>query len=142
MRIARWPPQAAGTAPVATMGAVPVQGGQAAATTPAVSATTVPTQLGPGGVSLDGRAMPDDTRPFGLVINSAPDEFLLIGSNFGPGFSVDPQESSKVAIGWIDEGRCERGRWIPGRRLNGDEGRPSLRSGTLGILKIRVFKYK
>ncbi len=127
------PPPAAGTAPV--------QGGQVAATQPP-SATTTPAPLGAGGVSSSGRAMPDDTRPFGLVINTAPDEFLFIGSNFSPGFSVDPQESGKVAIGWIDEGHYINGSWVPGRRLNGDEGRPSLRSGTITMLKIRLFKYK
>ena len=104
--------------------------------------TTVTAPLGAGGVTSAGRAMPEDTRPFGLVINSAPDEFLFIGSNLTPGFSADPPESGKVAIGWIDEGRYEKGNWIPGRRLNGDEGRPSLRSGSIGMLKIRVFKYK
>jgi hypothetical protein len=114
-------PPVTGTAPVAAVGAAP---------------------LGAGGVSSDGRAMPEDTRPFGLVINTTQDEFLIIGSNLSPGFSVDSPESGKVAIGWIDEGRYEKGSWIPGRRLNGDEGRPSLRSGTIGMLKIRLFKYR
>jgi hypothetical protein len=86
--------------------------------------------------------MPEDTRPFGLIINTTQDEFLLIGSNFIPGFSSDSPESIKVAIGSIDEGRYEKGNWITGRRLNGDEGRPSLGSGTVSILKIKVFRYK
>ena len=104
--------------------------------------TTVTAPLGAGGVTSASRSMPEDTRPFGLVINTAPDEFLFIGSNLTPAFSADPPESGKVAIGWIDEGRYEKGNWIPGRRLNGDEGRPSLRSGSIGMLKIKVFKYK
>lgn len=112
-----------------------------AATSPAAAATPVPAPLGAGGVSSSGRSMPDDTRPFGLIINTAPDEFLIIGSSFSPSFSVESPESTKVAIGTIDEGRYESGSWIPGRRLNGDEGRPSL-SSTIGMLKIRVFKYK
>jgi hypothetical protein len=109
---------------------------------PITETTPVSAPLGAGGVSSGGRAMPDDTRPFGLVINTAQDEFLFIGSNFSPGFSADPQESAKVAIGWIDEGRYEKESWIPGRRLNGDEGRPSLRSGEISMLRIRVFRYK
>ena len=127
--------------PPPAAGAAMVQGGQpAAAQLPSASAVSAP--LGAGGVSSDGRAMPEDIRPFGLVINTAQDEFLIIGSNLSPGFSVDPPESGKVAIGWIDEGRYINGNWVPGRRLNGDEGRPSLRSGTIGMLKIRLFKYK
>jgi hypothetical protein len=85
--------------------------------------------------------MPDDTRPFGLVINTAPDEFLFVGSNFVPSFTTDPPETGKVAIGWIDEGKYVNGTWIPGRRLNGDEGRPALGSGRIEMLKIKVFKY-
>jgi hypothetical protein len=108
---------------------------------PAPEAANVQPPLGLGGVTMSSRAMPDDTRPFGLVINSAPDEFLFVGSNFVPSFTADPQESGKVAIGWIDEGKYVNGNWIPGRRLNGDEGRPSLGSGSIGMLKIKVFKY-
>jgi hypothetical protein len=136
------PQPSSGTAPVATSGATAVQSDQVSATLPAASTTTVPVSLGPGGVSASSRAMPNDTRPFGLIINTAQDEFLLIGSDFSLAFSVDPQESGKVAIGWIDEGRYINGSWVPGRRLNGDEGRPSLRSGTIDILKIRLFRYK
>jgi len=43
----------------------------------------------PGAVSLGSRAMPSDTRPFAIVINTAPDEFLFIGSNGDPSFAVD-----------------------------------------------------
>lgn len=113
-------------------------GGQAAATQPP-SATTATAPLGAGGASFGGRAMPEDTRPFGLVINTARDEFLIIGSDLSPGFSAESPESNKAAIGSIDEGRYEKGSWIPGRRLNGDEGRASLRGGTIGMLKIRLL---
>ncbi len=109
---------------------------------PAPAAATGTPQLGVGGVTASSRAMPDDIRPFGLVINTAPDEFLFVGSGFVPSFSLEPNESGKVAIGWIDEGSYINGNWVPGRRLNGDEGRPSLRSGSIGMIKIRLFKYK
>ena len=109
---------------------------------PGLEASLAPATLGVGGITAGSRAMPDDIRPFGLVINTAPDEFLFIGSNFNPAFSTDPQGPEKVAIGLIDEGRIKKGIWIPGRRLNGDEGKPSLNSGTIGILKIKVFRYK
>lgn len=110
--------------------------------TVAPPSTSVPASLGPGGISSESRAMPEDTRPLGLVINIAKDEFLIIGSGFSPRFSNDSPESAKVAIGSIDEGRYEKGSWIPGRRLNGDEGRLSLRSSTIEMLKIRLLKYK
>jgi hypothetical protein len=37
-------------------------------------------------------------------------------------------------------GEGMEGRWVPGRRLNGDEGHPSLRSGSIRMLKIRLYK--
>jgi hypothetical protein len=97
--------------------------------------------LGPGGVTSAGRAMPDDTRPFGLVINTAPDEFLFVGAGFIPAITAGNNETDRVAIGWIDEGQYINGNWVPGRRLNGDEGRPSLKAGSIGMLKIKVFRY-
>jgi hypothetical protein len=93
-----------------------------------------------GGISFDSRSMPDDKRPFCIVINSADDEFLIIGSNISPGFTVDSDEPVKAAIGSIDEGTYSKGSWVQGRRLNGDEGRPSL--GKLGMLKVHLYKYK
>ncbi|MEO8416587.1 MAG: DUF5597 domain-containing protein, partial [Ginsengibacter sp.] len=108
---------------------------------PAREPTNVKAPLGLGGVTFNSRAMPDDIRPFGMVINTAPGEFLFIGSNFTPSFTADPETSGKVAIGWIDEGKYINGKWVPGRRLNGDEGRPSLGSGNIGMLKIKLFKY-
>jgi Domain of unknown function (DUF5597)/Beta-galactosidase len=107
----------------------------------ATEATTAPAPLGLGGVTTKSRALPDDKRPFGLVINTAPDEFLFVGSNLVLSFAADPQESGNVAIGQIDEGRYVKGTWIPGRRLNGDEGRPVLGGSGIGMLKIKVFKY-
>ncbi len=128
--------------PTATQ-AAPAPGSPASSAAPAGAPTTAaPAPLGAGGVSSGSRAMPEDTRPFGLVINTAPDEFLLIGSNLSLSFAVDSPEPKNVAVGTIDEGRYVTGRWVPGRRLNGDEGRPSLRSGSIGMLKIRLFQYE
>lgn len=93
-----------------------------------------------GGISSDSRSRPDDKRPFCIVINSADDEFLIIGSNISPVFTADSNEPVKVAIGSIDEGIYLKGSWVQGRRLNGDEGMPSLRK--LGMLKIRLYKYR
>lgn len=60
-------------------GAQPQEQSSAAKTSP----------LAAGGVSLNSRAMQTDTRPFALVVNIAPDEFLFIGSNGSPSFSVN-----------------------------------------------------
>ncbi len=55
-----------------------------------------------------------DKRGFALVIVTAPEEFVIAGSNV-------VITSSRSHLGRVDEGRFEKGRWIAGRRLNGDE---------------------
>ena len=44
-------------------------------------------------------------------------------------------------LGTIDEGRFEKGMWIPGRRLNGDEFHPNLRAGAIGMLKVKLYRH-
>jgi hypothetical protein len=95
-----------------------------------------------GGVSLTSRSMPEDTRPFAIVINSAPDEFIFIGANGSPSFSVNSPGPSRVAISAMDEGRYENGKWVPGRRINGDElFLPALPNSTIGMLKVRLVRF-
>ena len=95
-----------------------------------------------GGVSLTSRSMPEDTRPFAIVINSAPDEFIFIGANGSPSFSVNSAGPSRVAISAMDEGRYENGKWVPGRRINGDElFLPALPNSTIGMLKVRLVRF-
>ena len=62
--------------------------------------------------------MPVDTRTFAIVVNTAPDEFLFIGRNGVQSFEPENSGAARVAISAKDEGRYEKGKWIPGRRLN------------------------
>jgi len=61
----------------------------------------------------------DDQRGYGLIIALAPDEFLLAGNHFAVNFS--PKAGGQCEILELWEGRFEDGKWIAGRRLNGDE---------------------
>ena len=97
--------------------------------------------LGAGGVGFGSRAMPPDTRPFALVVNTAPDEFLFIGSNGVPSFEVDSPGPARVAISSKDEGRYEAGMWVSGRRLNGDEFGSGLPNGSIGMLRVKLVRY-
>lgn len=56
-----------------------------------------------------------DKRSYGLIVATGPDEFLIVGSGLVITFEEDAH------IGTVDEGRFEKGKWIAGRRLNGDE---------------------
>lgn len=93
-----------------------------------------------GGVSLQSRALSTDTRPFAIVINTAPDEFLFIGSNGDPTFATD-SGVGKVIVSSRDQGRFENGKWLPGRRINGDEVFESgLPKTQIGMLKVRLLR--
>jgi len=83
---------------------------------------------------------PPDQRPYGLIISTGEDEFLIVGSGLLINFVPDSPGKKIAEIGSIDEGRYEQGRWIAGRRLNGDEGRAALRSGPIGMLKVKLFR--
>ena len=81
-----------------------------------------------------------DTKSFGLVISTAPDEFLIVGSGLFVNFTPVSPGPKIAEIGSLDEGVFDKGEWIAGRRLNGDEGRPILRSGQIGAIKIRLYR--
>jgi beta-galactosidase GanA len=58
-------------------------------------------------------------KGFGFVIATGPDEFLGAGKGFRVSFRSRGKD--RVGIASIDEGRFEDGKWIGGRRLNGDQ---------------------
>jgi hypothetical protein len=58
---------------------------------------------------------------YGIIINSAPDEYIVYGNNIQVSFSPNTPGPVIAAIAQLDEGRFENGNWIPGRRLNGDD---------------------
>ena len=57
---------------------------------------------------------------YGLIIATAPGEFVGAGSGFR---EVPPKTPGPATVGIlaVDEGQFRDGRWIQGRRLNGDE---------------------
>lgn len=60
----------------------------------------------------------------GLVINIAPDEFIVVGKDYRLSFAPlkpDP-ENPNIDMEYLDEGTFVDGRWVTTRRLNGDEG--------------------
>ena len=72
----------------------------------------------------------------GLIAALSEDEFLIAG--FGISVVFEPRcPESRAGIVALQEGRFQDGRWIAGRRLNGDEGgvrlgtRPEVRRMTL-----------
>lgn len=58
---------------------------------------------------------------YGLIMATGPDEFLGAGKGFRVAVAPVSSSGQRVGIASIDEGTIEDGKWVPGRRLNGDE---------------------
>jgi hypothetical protein len=66
-----------------------------------------------GGVATASRALPPDRRPFALVINTAPNEFIFIGGNGDPNFAT-ATGTGKAVIVAKEEGHFSH--WTMDRR--------------------------
>lgn len=92
-----------------------------------------------------GPQQPPAPSGYGLIIQTGPDEFLFVGTGLSITFAADSPGPKIARIGTVDEGRFERGIWIPGRRLNGDETgggtRVMLRGPGLTIQKVRLYRH-
>jgi beta-galactosidase GanA len=60
-------------------------------------------------------------KGFGLIMQTGPAEFIGAGRGFRVSFSTRSLDGSHVGLAFVDDGKFQDGKWIPGRRLNGDE---------------------
>jgi beta-galactosidase GanA len=58
---------------------------------------------------------------FGMIMPAGKDEFLGVGKGFRVSFTPRLATGPNVGIAAVDEGSFVDGKWVPGRRLNGDE---------------------
>ena len=72
-------------------------------------------------VSLDEIFGLHAEKGFGLIMATGPDEFVGAGTGFRVSFATRSSVSFRVGLAWVDEGRFQDNKWVPGRRLNGDE---------------------
>ncbi len=81
----------------------------------------------------------------GLIISTGPDEYFIAGQGIIVTFAPNPPGDPIAGIASIDEGTLVNGRWIAGRRLNGDEDHQGrhLRfpPGQSGIQRVRLYRY-
>ncbi len=81
---------------------------------------------------------------FGLIVPIGPDEFLGAGKGFR--VAITARNGQRAGIASVDEGTLEGGKWVPGRRLNGDENdqgqgwRFSPRQ--LSIEKVKIYRFE
>ena len=73
-----------------------------------------------------------------LILQTSPDEFYIVGINVSFSFAPkNPGTQGRVHTDAIEEGTFVDGRWVPGRRLNGDENRVGIN----GVGAVRVVLY-
>jgi beta-galactosidase GanA len=92
------------------------------------------------------RAEGETPRYGGLIIMTAMDEFFIAGSGVVVTFLSSSNDGSVAGIASMDEGTFVNGRWVAGRRMNGDQdhqGRHlNLPGGEYGIQKVKLYTYK
>jgi hypothetical protein len=91
-------------------------------------------------------ATPSPDCVAGLFIATGPDDFIIVGRGMNVFFSAADDPSASVGLGTVDEGVYTDGRWVPGRRLNGDETPEwkalRFRADNYGVQRVKLYRYK
>jgi len=82
----------------------------------------------------------------GLFIQLGPDDYVIVGRSMSVYFESATDATQSVGLASSDEGQYVEGRWVPGRRLNGDEA-PDWRAlwfpgGRYSIQKVKLYRYR
>ncbi len=92
--------------------------------------------------SFDGQAQ----SGYGLIMATGSDSFLGAGKGFRVTFTPQPRTGPHVGISYVEEGDFKDGKWIAGRRLNGDEDEQGVawRFNPHGqtIEKVVLYRYE
>jgi hypothetical protein len=72
-------------------------------------------------VTLDNSFEGPADSGFGIIMATGPDEFLGVGKGFRVTFTPRSDSAPQVGIAAVEEGMFEDSKWVPGRRMNGDE---------------------
>jgi beta-galactosidase GanA len=83
--------------------------------------------------------------PVALFICTGPDDYVIVARNAGIYFTSATNPSDSVALATVEEGVYAGGKWIPGRRLNGDET-PEWKALRFGgddytIQHVKLYRY-
>ena len=89
----------------------------------------------PGAVALPATA---------ILISTGPDEYFIIGDSLNVTFSPNGPGPEQVGLGTVEEGSFVDGKWVPGRRLAGDDTEQVETSGVrvAGAMRVTLYRYK
>jgi beta-galactosidase GanA len=94
---------------------------------------------------------PDASKPDwpvsgGLIIQTDKNDFIIAGSGIVITFSVNGTSNISAGILQADEGIYKNGKWIQGRRMNGDQSHQGrhirIPVGEWTIQKVKLYQYK
>ena len=82
----------------------------------------------------------------GLFIQLGPDDYVIAGRSMRVDFESATDATQSVGLGTVEEGEYVDGRWVPGRRLNGDET-PEWKAlwfpgDRYTIQRIKLYRYR
>jgi hypothetical protein len=97
-------------------------------------------------ISLDSIFGRNAESGYGLVIAVGPDQFVAAGSGFMVRFAPTTPGPPLAGLGAVEEGVYRDGKWISGRRFNGDEDDQGqhwrFSPQTLGIQRCTVYRFR
>ena len=84
-------------------------------------------------------------RVAGLFISTGADDYVIVGRSMNVYFTSVTDESEGVGLGTVEEGNYVNGRWVAGRRLNGDET-PEWRAlrfrNDYSLQRVKLYRYR
>ncbi|MEO6092812.1 MAG: DUF5597 domain-containing protein [Novosphingobium sp.] len=84
-----------------------------------------------------GAAAAEKAQGYGLVIQTGEEEFLVVARAVSLQFALP---GAQIEIDSAQEGRFEKGQWIAGRTLNGDERHELFPAKKLAVVRIRLLR--
>jgi beta-galactosidase GanA len=84
-------------------------------------------------------------RVAGLFISTGPDDYIIVARGMNVYFTAATNPSDSVGLATVEEGVYTGGKWVPGRRLNGDETPEwkalRFRSDAYTIQHVTLYRY-
>ena len=88
-------------------------------------------------------AQPD--RVAAIFICTGPDDYVIVARSMNIYFTAATNPTDSVGLATVEEGVYADGKWIPGRRLNGDETPEwkalSFRGDGYAIQHVKLYRY-
>jgi hypothetical protein len=96
-------------------------------------------------LSLDTSFGSAATSAFGLIMAAGKNEFVGVGKGFRVTFAARA-DGQRVGIAAVDEATYEDGKWVAGRRLNGDENEQGVAwrfdSKQVRTEKVELYRFQ